>query len=297
MKKKEPFYKYSYCDVMTTESDFSPKAFPMGEVKVTPEPVPFDLEIKSSGGTLKCAYDPRPMIAEVSRFFDFMHRPPASYIAEYMEKYNCNEKQAIKEVTAAYKESMEMCLSIACNYIEAKMEEYLYGALWLLLDEAVRRTIILRHGMDFWVKPIGGLLKQIVDEHQQTLRQRLDLSIQGGARWSHHKWTIVEYKMLGELYEQTHPLWKAINSSKKKNSSDWRAEVKKNYPPIPDELLDRLASEDPYESSPAEVALQHAAFLLDIKIGTYTGRQLRTYMKRKPKAGRQKGFRRFKVQV
>lgn len=297
MKKKKPFYKNSYCDEMTTESDFSPRPFSMGKVKVTPKPAPFNLEIKSSGGTLKCSYDPLPMITEVSKFFDWMHRPPTSYIAEYMENNNCTEKKAIKAVTARYKKAMEMSVSNTCNYIEAEMEEYLYGALWLFLDEAVRRTMVLAHDKAFYIHPLGGLIEELIKTHQELLRNRLSLSIQGGPRKPRHKWTTDDYKNLGKLYKQKQPFWKAASSKMKEDIANWRAEIKKNDPLIPDELLDRLASSEPYVSSPSEVALQHAAFMIGIKIGTYTGRRLREYMGRKPKAWRQKGFRRVEVLV
>jgi hypothetical protein len=302
---EEPFYKNPFCDEMLYEPEYSPRLFPMGIVELTTQPPPIVFEINSAGGNLKCTYDPAPVIDELIKYFDWFSRPPASYLAEYMEKNQCSEDEAREILVKNYIQSMEtsisdavrMSINTARNYIAGVVDKQLPQALWISLDRITGRVLELGGRGGIPLEEVKISVSHMIKEYRQLLKQALDLSIQGGKRISKFDWDDEKCEEFAKLHEEKRQLWKKAKSLRKSGTKRWRAEVRKLDPSTPNSLLNRMAKSQPYVSSASNLALHHAALVLGIKIGTYSQKQLEKYRKKGREILNQKAVWNFKVRV
>lgn len=302
---EEPFYKNSFWEAMLHEPEYSERLFPMGKVKLmTPAP-PIVFEVKGPGGNLKFTYDPSPMIEEMSMYFDWFFRPPASFLAEHMEKNNCTEEEAREFLVNEYVQRMETSISDAVRmsiktarvYIAGVVDKQLPQALWISLGRITERVIDLADCGAFPVEEVEISVSRMIEDYRQLLKQALDLSMRGGKRVSKYDWTDEKCEEFARLHEEKRQLWRKAKSLRKSGIKRWRAEVRKLDPSTPNNLLNRMIKSQPYVSSASNIALDHAALILGIKIGTYSQKQLGKYRKRGRELMNQKNLWNFKVRV
>jgi len=184
--------------------------------------------------------------------------------------------QSIKQgVEAATKRVVENLPNIVAMIIEKVVYTTIYAARNELSD------ILEAPKLKFSAKEIHDALLQPEWERLKSIA----VATPGGARNIKHIWTDEERECLAANYGRLKPIWveakriakHAQKSKEPTRSHRWREEVKRAYPDLPSELIERLAIPRSDDAKPADIALTHAASLcLPV---SYTTRRLRTELK------------------
>lgn len=290
-------YKPPHMTVKTGWEGETAPLFQKINVQLTPPPEPIPITTQTPGGNLTSTYDPAPLIGEIINFFAWLLCPPITVLTEYMETYGYRKREAKRVLAELYCERMQMCISTACNYAIGEIQTRLQDALADLYDEAVNHTFAVRNDQAFRVEPIEGFMKSSLRKHSKRQRQVLNLPTRGGKRNFYHNWTDEDCIKLAKLYAQLKPDWKSTKAIYKKGSPEDKANLETELMFLPPVLVEKLADDDPYISSPSNLALEQAALAIGLKLGQYSLRQLRHYAQRGRDLMNTKNFWNVKVWI
>ena len=241
------------------------------------------INVENSGGSLIGGYKPERAICRFIQFFgDWLALKHLEIEGSAADNITQEGLEVIYAADCI--EPLEKCVShavnILCNQVQEKLEE----ALDELVLEVITQTLRdLNEQFKVIEVPALKFFEAVQKESVKKKNRRMNLPQSGGARNAKHSWSDADRSSLAEQHERLKLVWKDAKKIYKqnRNRAGWAKMVKAAYSDLPDELIMKLSSMNPYESSPANIALEHAAILCGFKAGEYSARQLRRQLGKK----------------
>lgn len=249
-------------------------------VELLPTPEPMSLTIRANERDLIIPYDPAPLIREIIESFASVLCPQQPDLIRFMEQHHCGKREAKKALAELFCEKMRRCVSTACNYARRQIETHLEESFKSLFKDAIYHTVAVLIDKVFERESLEEFIKGRVKEYRKRLRQLLNLNTQGGKRNFNHNWTDIECLTLASFYSGMLPVWKQAKAMYKKYPEKYEKELVKQHLILPEHLVKRLASLDPYESMSSNLAILDAALELGLERDKYSPEQLHRYRKR-----------------
>lgn len=165
------------------------------------------------------------------------------------------------------------------------MVSLLVNAVIKIIEISIHNSFSESTGQFDKVKKLEDIEK-ILEPYWRHIKDKHLGITQGGARNFKHIWTPEDLVCLKTNFDRLKPIWTeakriAVQAQKSKESTRshrWREEVKRAYPELPDDLIERFATPRSDEAKPSDIALINAARLcLPV---TYTTRRLRSELKK-----------------
>lgn len=232
---------------------------------------------EGNGGHLDCKYEPTIGMLYLAQVFGDALYPTPELVASYANTLGVSLEEAEKVTKEEYQKALQKTIEYAGNLLCAQVKTKLSEALRELVWEITAQTIRDLNGKEFDYPGAERTYKFAFELSEKLKKERMGITSRGGARNVKHKWSDEDHNTLAFQYERLKPIWKDAKTIflQNRKREEWAKMVSIAHDDLPDELISKLADEDPYAASPSSIALEHAAVLCGFNVGTYSVRQLK----------------------